>query len=188
MLDWWDQSTLVNNQLRGVFIGDEAHPELDNHIFLLYKFIGHRWFTSFESIMQDCDNFVTMYEPDNQNVMFVYDVPEVYQKSYNLFKQSKYSQISERLKGRIVEFHGEEKTRKIVAVMYKHENMYVAWENEINKDLPRSQHIKIPRDQEASTALDMSIEVYNKSMNVQTKNLSAKGESFLDRKGEEDSD
>lgn len=188
MLDWWDPQDVVNSQLRGVFIGDEAHPELDNHIFLLYRFSGNRWFTSFEAILQDCDYFVTTYEPDKQDVMFVFDVPEKYQESYTAFKQSKYSQIQEKLKKRIVEFHGEQYTEKIVAVMYKHESMYLAWEKKLNENLPSSQHVRIPRDQEASTVLDMSLEVYSKAMSKEVKGISAKGEQFLKRKGEEDAD
>lgn len=164
MLDWWDERTLINNQLRGVFLSDKDCPELDNHIFVLYEFTGQRWFTSFEQVMKDSDYFITSYEPDKRHVMFVYEVPPHQQVSYDMFKDSRYSKISEQLKQRIVQFHGPENTKRAKAVMYREESMFVEWEQKINEGLPNSQHIKIPRDQEASDALHMENESFDKSM------------------------
>ncbi len=187
MLDWWDSKTLVNAQLRGVFIGDKAYPELHNNIFLLYKFDGKRWFTALEQALRDCDEFVVSYDPSNAHVMFVYDVPIKFQKSYDNFKNSKYSLIGNELKENIIEFHGKERTEQIVAVIEKDEKMYVSWENKINEGLPRTQHIKIPRDQEATTALDMNIEVYDSSLGKTHKGIT-EGNSFLIEKGDGDAD
>lgn len=164
MLDWWDERTLINNQLRGVFLSDKDYPELDNHIFVLYEFSGQRWFTSFEQVLKDSDYFVTSYEPDKRHVMFVYEVPAHQQVSYDMFMLSKYSRISEQLKQRIIKFHGPDNTKRAKAVMYREESMFVEWESKINEGLPVSQHIKIPRDQEASDALHMKNEAFDKSM------------------------
>lgn len=183
MLDWWNSSVLINSQLKGVFIGDKEYPELDNNIFVLYKFMGSRWFLGFEEVLQDTDYFVTKYDPNKQSVMFVYNVPEKHQNSYNMFKQSKYSQIDTNLKKQIVNFHGKEQTKKAVAVMYRHESMYIEWENIINKDLPYSQHIKISRDQEASAAIDMNAEIYDNSLYSIPKGLSNKEDNFLKERG-----
>lgn len=163
MLEWWDSDMIVTSQLRGVFIGDILRPELDNHIFLLYRFSGERWFSRFEKALEEPDYFVGRYEPDSRHVMFIYDVPEIYQDSYNMFKNSKYSMISNQLKERIIGFHGEENTRKIAAVMYRQESAYLDWEKRINGDSPSYLHIKIPRDQEASSILKMEDEIFSNS-------------------------
>lgn len=164
MLDWWDKPFLDNEQLRGVFIGDINHPELDNHIFLLYQFSGHRWYTAFEKQLEECDEFRGSYEVDRAHVMYVYEVPTHQQSNYNKFRASKYSEISERMKQRIIGFHGVEKTRKVAAVMYRHESMYQEWEARINAGLPSRQHIKIPREQEATEVLKMDQEVFNQKL------------------------
>lgn len=187
MLDWWEAKFLINMQLRGCFIGDVNYPDLDNHIFLLYKFTGARWFTAFEDTMHDCDYFVTSYDPDKTHVMFVYEVPKHHKDSYTKIRQSKYSQISEILKKRIVAFHGEENTKKVQAVMYKHESMYKDWENRLNDGLPSNMHVKIPRDQEATTSLNMVEEVYNDRVKVFDA-LESGRDSFLSQQEKEEID
>lgn len=185
MLDWWDSRFLLNTQLRGCFIGDVNHPELDNHIFVLYKFTGARWFTSFEHVLQDTDHFVTSYDPDKSHVMFVYDVPEHQQYNYDMIKQSKYSQLKETHKKRVVTFHGAEAAKKPIAVMYKHESMYADWENKLNEGLPSNMHVRIPRDQEATTALNMADEVYHEKLKIYDA-MESSQEAFLRQEGEDE--
>jgi len=164
MLDWWDNRFLLNSQSRGCFIGDEATPDLDYHIFLLYKFSGEKWYTGYEEELKDNPHFVDCYEPDKQHSMFVYDVPASQLFNYDNFKLSKYSKLDDDLKKRIIEFHGKEKTRKIQAVMYRHESMYVEWEKKINEGLPASMWTKIPRDGEATDRLHVDMEIFNEKI------------------------
>lgn len=173
MLTWATKETIVNSQLRGVFIGDVDRPELDQHIFLLYRFSGERWFTVFETFLQNNDLYVTAYDPDEKHVMFVYDVPDEYKYSYEKFRHSLYSQISEELKQQIISFHGETVTKKVASVMYKHESSFQEWEEKLNSGLPRQSHVKIPRELEAASILDMSVEMYdiNNYKSNSTKNL-----------------
>lgn len=185
MLDWWNSNLLLNLQLRGCFIGDVSHPELDNHIFLLYKFTGARWFTGFEETLKDSDHFVHTYDPDKSHVMFVYDVPPHQQDNYNMLRKSRYSLFTESFKKRVVTFHGEEVTQKIVAAMYKHESLFLEWESKLNAHLPRDMHVRIPRDMEATSALIMENEVYSYKLKVRDTMESIR-ESYLKEEGEPD--
>lgn len=164
ILDYWDSSFLVNDNLTGCFIGDEDYPELKNHIFLLYKFSGDKWFLNFEEQLQDCDYFVTQYEPDKFHTMFVYDIPVHQQINYDYIKDGKYSKISDSYKQRIIEFHsiafGTQTGEVVRRVLYKHDSQYEAWEAKINEGLPRSRWTFIPRDQDPAEAMN-SDDIYS---------------------------
>lgn len=174
MLDWWDSKFLVTSQLRGVFLGDESYPALDNHIFLLYQFKGDRQFTWFERTLTSSEYLEITYEPDKTNVMFAFNVPDRYQSSYDYFKDSKYSKMDEILKMRILNFWSHDKwdTSQIEAILYKHESQYLKWENEMNEGLPYKAHTKIPRSQEAAPRLNMEAEIYGERFVVKPKGLS----------------
>ena len=161
MLDWWDNRFLINAQSRGCFIGDETIPDLDQNIFLLYRFNGEKWYTEYEEELRDNPHFVDCYEPDTNHTMFVYDVPEQHIENYKRFRESQYSKLDDDLKKKIITFHGKEKTRKIQAVMYRHESMYLEWEKKLNEGLPASMWTKIPRDMECTDSLHMNMEIFN---------------------------
>lgn len=164
MLDWWNNDFLINGQLRGVFIGDRTHDILNNHIFLLYRYSADRWFVGYEEELKDCDYYVTHYEPDKRHTMFVYDVPQYHQSDYDMFKLSKYSKLTEDYKKQIVEFHGKDKCRKVIAVMYKHESMFLEWEKQLNEGLPKIQWTFLPRDGECADSLHDDEEIFDVSM------------------------
>lgn len=159
MLHWWDKTFLINSQFVGCFIGDIDYPAFDNHILLLYKFSGNRTYLNFESDLRENEYFVDSYEPDRYHTMFVFDVPANYQVNFDLFKESKYSKLSEEYKQRVLDFY--DRSISLEAVLYKLESKYQEWEEELNRGLPRSNWITIPRDMEASSAIDINEEYYS---------------------------
>jgi hypothetical protein len=163
MLDWWDNEFLINNQLRGCFIGDVSCPDLNNHIFLLYRYTGDRWFQRYEQELRNTEYFIDSYEPNKLYTMYVYEVPEWQRYNMEMFRASKFSSLDDGFKKHIVTFHGEDKTIDLVSVMYKHESAYLALEKKINAGLPKSQWTKIPRDVEPSRLLNMEEELYDSS-------------------------
>lgn len=164
MLDWWESTFLINGQLRGCFIGDIACPDLENHIFLLYRYSGARWFQRYEEELKNTEYFIDSYEPNKLYTMYVYKVPEWQEYNMKMLKDSHFSAFKDDYKKRIVKFHGEEKTKNIISIMYKHESAYEALEKRINEGLPRHQWTKIPRNVDPSGLLNMEEEIYNSEM------------------------
>lgn len=161
MLDWWTKDFITNQQFRGCFIGDIWHPDLDNHILLLYKFDGSKWYTTFEQELKESPMYVDSYEPDKNYTLFIFTVPEEYRYEMDMFKSSRFSLFTNNFKKRVVNYHGKERTKNIVAVMYRHESAYLEMENYINKGLPKSLWTKIPRDIEAARVIDTNEEYFN---------------------------
>lgn len=160
LIDIWEPGfILVPECFRGCFVKVEDYPELDNHIFLLYKFSGEKWYLNFEQSLKDSDYYVNSIEPDRHNTIYVFDVPAHQQINYDFILESKYSKLSETYKNRVLTFLSQassdvESVKAIKGVLYKEDYQYKSWENTINKDLPYSQHIKIPRDLEAGSIFD----------------------------------
>jgi len=165
MLDHRSSDFLINDNLKGCFIGDTDYPELDNHIFILYAFSNNKWFLNYEEELKNCDYYVTSYEPDKYHTMYVYDVPVHQQINYDCIKEGKYSKVSDEYKKRMIDFHtystNRESAERIRAVVYKHDSAYRTWENIINDGLPKSRWTFIPRDQDPAPLMDMNIEIYS---------------------------
>jgi len=152
--------------LINVYIGDKEYPELNNHIFLLYRFSGDLRFIKFEDEIAEHPLFVKSYDPDRLHVMKVFLVSEDLQIDYNTFLQSKYSQLSQSCKDKIVSYWKLPDTHPIIGVLYKKESAYKAMEDNLNEGIPRRNHVNIDRSQEASSILNFDTEIYNPSMKI----------------------
>ena len=142
------------------FIGDEDYPDLDNHIFVLYKFEGSTEFVKFEANMEKNPLFVHSYDPEKTFVMKVFNVPESAKEDFELLKAGKFSKISMSLKTRIIAFHGLPPEHPITDVLFKREAAFLRLEAELNKYDVVSK-VTIDRNLEASGLLDLSREIYN---------------------------
>ncbi len=180
MLDWWDSGFLVNKQLRGCFLGDSECPDLNNHIFLLYKYDGERWYQNFEEELKENEYYVDFYDPTKLHVMYVFRVPERHKENMEMLKASKFSLMNDGFKKQIVEFHGEERAKNVISVLYKHESAYVELEKYINQGLPRKEWTKIPRDVEASKLLNLNATGEPKDEEIYSKNIKFKEDKGKD--------
>ena len=139
--------------LVNTYIGAWQYPDLNNHIFLLYKFNGDKKFIEYEDYLENCALFHSKYDPDKTHVMFVLNVPEDYQDIYDLYKEGKYSKFSEDYKIQIFKFHGiSDGEHKVAKVLFKHPDLREELEERLGVD--------IPEDQEISSVPDMEIEIY----------------------------
>ncbi len=140
------------------FAKDEAYPDLDNHIFLLYKFFGSREFMQFEKRLQTHPYYVDMYDPYSNMVMFMFEVPPTVKSDYDLLLKGQYSKITDASKNKIIDFHdlrGLGGKAKITQILYRLEAAYVDNEEAMNKGLPPREWVRIPRTQEATSVMDI---------------------------------
>lgn len=156
----------IKEGLINVFIGDENYPELDAHIFLLYKFRGSIKFLAFEEEISHSSLFERSYDTDKLHTMKVLKVPKWYKDDFETFKKSKFSEFTLPYKNLITEFHDIGKKHQIYGVLYKKNFAYETLEKELNKGLPYSSHITINRDLEASGLINFETEVYKNILAV----------------------
>ena len=143
-------------QLDNVFIADENYPYLDNHIFLLYEFTGEMWFLEYEEMVKTSLGYELTEDKDKFHVMMVFKVPEQYKEDFQKFKESKYSEMSDQYKEQIKKFHALHNDHPIIDVLYRREKAYTLLEEKLN--------VRIPRDLEASSVLNIEDELYDDSM------------------------
>jgi hypothetical protein len=146
-------------QVVNAFLGDNEQPQWDNHIFVLFKFSAKAPFIEYEKTLEGNHLYAGSYDPDDRFVMKVFKVPERFQEDYNKFKDSKFSQISNELKTRIVAFHQLPQDHPIVDVLYKREAAFQRLEAQLNG--PGVSEVTLPRHLEASSKLDLFRELYS---------------------------
>lgn len=168
LINKFNETVYDSNSLDCLFIncymGDEKYPVFSEepNVLLLYRFIGTKEFLKFEDMFKNCSNFVSAYDPYSCFVMYVFKITD-FVEDYKLIVQGKYSKISERAKERILEFHGlllKGNKSEIAEVLYRLPPAYLRMEKELNKGLPESQWVKIPRDQEISSVFNPEREIF----------------------------
>ena len=145
-------------QLRNVFIGDEEYPYLDKHVFLLYGFTGERWFLEYEDMVKESSQYEMIEDKDKIHVMMVFKIPEKHIADFEIYKKSKFSEMSNEYKQQLKSFHSLHDNHHIMDVLYKREKAYEVLEERLKA--------KIPREQEASSILNMDEECYKTDMKV----------------------
>ncbi len=147
-------------QFRNVFVGDTEFPELDNHIFLLYKYSASIKYVEFEAWLNEHPDFYAQYDPDKYHVMYVFKVPERWSDDYKKFKLGKYSDMSIAYKEHLAKFYNfgsltDNNTYKnpIIGVLFKTEAGFKYTEAQLNVGLTPDSRLwlTIPRHQEASS-------------------------------------
>ncbi len=143
--------------LECAFIGDSSKPELDQHIFLLFRYDGRKHFAAFEAELRKHPEYHSYYDPDHSHVMFVFRVPEVFQGEYGLFKEGKYSKFSNEYKKHILSFFqsADFDVDRVKKVLYKHESLYKEWEDILG--------VKIPRELDNASKPDLQSEIFDKT-------------------------
>jgi len=172
-----DEVLDIKKNLVNVFLYDEQKPELDSHLFLLYKFSATDAFLRFEEEVTWSVYYETQYDADSTHVMVVLKRPEYWQKDIDLILASKFSETSDKYKKHLIKFHELPEYSQIVGVLLKKEFAFKNIEKLINEGLPEEHWTLIPREQEASGLIDMKLETYTEKHKI--KDVLASANDFL---------
>ena len=173
-----DEVLDIKRNLVNVYLADEDKPHLDNHIFLLYKFSADDEFLRFEEEVTWSMYFEEQYDVDQYHIMVVFKRPHQYKEDIKLIIAGKFSEVSEKYKKKIINFHELPDFSQQVGVLYKKEFAFTNMEKVINAGLPEEHWTYIPREQEASSILNMERETYTDKLKI--KNVFVSANSFLD--------
>lgn len=101
----------ITKQFKNCYIGDNNREELGQGIFLLYKYKTDVSFIKFERSLELIPEYNTDYDYSAENeVMFVYDIPEDQKENFELYKKGEYHLFSDDFKKQILSFWGIEGT------------------------------------------------------------------------------
>jgi hypothetical protein len=161
-----DEVLDIKKNLVNVFLADEDRPELKDHIFLLYKFSADEEFLRFEEEVTWSVYYETQYDCDKLHVMIVFKRPECWDKEMQLILKGRYSETSKKYKRMMTRFHELPEFSQIVGVLHRKEFAYKAMDKLINEGLPEEHWTIVPRNQEASSIMNMATETYTEDRKV----------------------
>jgi len=149
----------------------EEFPEMEEHLFLLYRFNTNVLFQNFEKKLGYLPEYVQVYDPDKYHRMFVFKLDPEYIESLIKFKEGKFSKIKEQHKKIIMDFHrldrkyieNPDKNRNIISgTLYKQKWKKEQIEEEFLNDpsVHKSSWIRLPSDAECSSIPNDEAETY----------------------------
>jgi len=126
--------------------------EYDRCIALLYRYSADNLFIKFESALCAFRTFIKQIEPDEYHTLFIFDIPEEAELSYNMFRQGKYSEIDGLWKLKILDYHGFTTQGKTGKILYKDYSLKKQLESKFDVELGENELHSIP---------DMKYEKFN---------------------------
>jgi hypothetical protein len=160
------------NHFVNVFNKCEEFSELDQHLFLLYKFSPNPIFQNFESKLSYLPEFVQAYDPDKYHRMFVFKLDDEYIDAIQKFREGKFSKIKERHKDIIMKFHrldpdlylrkSDDNRNNISGTLYKQQWKKTQIEEEFlnSPSLHKSEWVRLPHDAEYTSIPNDEHETY----------------------------
>lgn len=148
--------------LVGIFLKHEDYPELDNHIFCLFRWSPNRIHTKFEEDLMKHPMCVFHKDVSSEHYLICFSVPTELQYSYSVFKRSKYSKISKESKEQILKFYNLGKDHAVAMVLNQDPRLKKKYEEALGT--------RLDDDAELSSVLDLDgIETYKSSYILESK-------------------
>ena len=132
----------------------EEYPELDSHVFVLYKYSPNPLFDDFINRFKKYANFHSVIDNDKYTIIVVFKFPIDSIKTLQHFDKGAYSKIRADDKKRILDFYSVTSSDKFgpAGVLYKKEWRRLEIEQKID--------MKLPEDAELSSIPDLEQETY----------------------------
>lgn len=154
LADFKDDEHFPKCNFINVFRYCEEYPELDTHLFLLYKYSPNPLFDDFINKFKKNSNFHSIVDNDKYTVMVIFEFPTDSLKTLKHFDKGEYSKFRLEDKKKILDFYSVTSNDKFgpAGVLYKKE-----WRRlEIEKKID----MKLPEDAELSSIADIEQETY----------------------------
>ena len=132
----------------------EEFPDLDTHIFVVYKFSPHPQFEELLNKFKRYSSFHSIIDNDKFSIIIVFEILNLSKKSLELFDKGAYSKFRAEDKKQILDFYSVTSSDKFgpAGVLYKKEWRRLEIENKID--------MKLPEDAELSSIPDLEQETY----------------------------
>jgi hypothetical protein len=132
----------------------EEFPDLDTHIFVIYKYSPNPQFEELLNRFRRYSSFHSIIDNDKYTVIIVFEIPYSSKKALTLFDKGGYSKFKAEDKKQILDFYSVTSSDKFgpAGVLYKKEWRRLEIESKID--------MKLPEDAELSSIPDLEQETY----------------------------
>ena len=100
-------------------------------IALLYRWSEDPLFVKFENALRTFKDFKKVYDPSDDTILFVFNIPSAFKKDFKHFMNGRYSKLSPRYKIDILKFHNQPIDSEIGQVLYKDPDRRIKMENRL---------------------------------------------------------
>lgn len=160
MLDLDPVYMQVHLMLNAYMFCDDVQTD-GNMIFLHYEYQDLEGsFARLENNFKQLPEFKGMFDPDKYTTIFYFEVPTQWHDDYVLYKESKYSRISQKLKNKILRFYALGPQSQVYKVLYR--------DAEKKKQLEEELDVILPEDAEVASALEFSNETYTSKNKIKS--------------------
>lgn len=150
----------VHLLLNAYMFNDDMQTDEDR-IYLHYEYQDLEGsFARLENNLKKLPEYRGAYDPDKYTTIFYFDVPAEWHDDFILFKESRYSCISQKLKNRILRFYGLGPQSQVYKVLYRDADKKQQLEEELD--------VRLPEDAEVASALDFSKETYTLNTKIKS--------------------
>jgi len=152
--DFRDDEHFPKCNFINVFRYCEEYPDLNTHLFLLYKYSPNPLFSDFINRLKKNSNFHSIVDNDKYTILVIFEIPASSLKSLNHFDKGEYSKFKAEDKKKILDFYSVTSDAKFdpAGVLYKKE-----WRR---LELEKMIDMKLPEDAELSSIADVEQETY----------------------------
>lgn len=154
------------------YCGDVNRPEYNKpyYISLLFEYFDDPIDIKIEREFNKLPNFIESYKVNEKQIMYVFSLHPKYEKDFDTFLKSKYSELSVEAKKTIRKFFDLNPTKTVYGILYKTELRKQELERYLSYH-PSGRYLGptiIPEHQEYESVLDMDNEVYgSKQLNIE---------------------
>lgn len=142
-------SIMWDTYFMNVFLWIEDVPTMRLHVLLRKGYSES--FDTLDRTMKDHEDFVDRLEVDDFSLMYVFNVPMIYEEDFLKYVKGKYSEMSEEYKVKILDFHSMKKTHEIYGILHRTEKRKAKVEKRIGQDLPESAELYHIIDEDRET-------------------------------------
>ena len=143
---------LYDSHLINAFIHTDT---IKDHIILLYSWSQDPLFAKFDLALKKFRNFVSSYDADPNHVVYIFSVPKRHLKDFKRFKDGKYSELSDKYKLKILDFHNMGVESALAQILFKSNDRKIEIEKKLDAQLPDDSELLSIIDVETET-LDLN--------------------------------
>lgn len=153
----------IDKYCLNAYFGDTSQPNLINHVFLLFEYYDDPLNQRLIKEITSLPDYESSYQPSESLIMYIFRIPDRFQKDYELFKQSKYSKISEESKKVIKSFFSLNPTNDLYGILYRTEARRKHLEKYFSQcpDGTEVSYVSLPEDAEYSSILNLEKEIFS---------------------------
>lgn len=133
------RSRFVN--IQNCFLRNVDYPDYDHHLFSVFREEEKESYKEmvYKLRMASTYNFDHMFDDIHRS--FCFSPPKKFESDFIKFKESKYSEMSDEYKDRILSFHGFAVKGNIARLLYRDEKEFLKKEEEFQVSIPRDNEI-----------------------------------------------